>query len=72
MNNSIEIKGLNKFYGKKQALFDVDLSIRQGMFGLMGRNGAGKTSTIKAVVGIRGFAQGEIYINGKSIRKDPM
>ena len=42
MNNSIEIKGLNKFYGKKQALFDVNLSIQQGMFGLLGRNGAGK------------------------------
>ena len=43
MNNSIEIKGLNKFYGKKQALFDVNLSIQQGMFGLLGRNGAGKS-----------------------------
>lgn len=36
MNNSIEIKGLNKFYGKKQALCDVNLSIHQGMFGLLG------------------------------------
>ena len=49
MNNSIEIKGLNKFYGKKQALFDVNLSIQQGMFGLLGRNGAGKTTLMKTL-----------------------
>lgn len=43
MDNSIEIKELNKFYGrKKQALSNVSLTIGQGMFGLLGRNGAGK------------------------------
>ncbi len=40
VNNTIEIKNLNKFYGKKQALYDVNLSIQPGMFGLLGRNGA--------------------------------
>ena len=40
MDNCIEIKNLNKFYGKKQALYDVNLKIEQGMFGLLGRNGA--------------------------------
>ena len=40
MNNSIEIKNLNKFYGKKQALYFVYLSIHQGLFGLVGGNGA--------------------------------
>ncbi len=49
MNNSIEIKNLNKFYGKKQALYDVNLSIHQGMFGLLGRNGAGKTTLMKTL-----------------------
>ena len=46
MENCIEIKELNKFYGKKkQALSNVNLTIGQGMFGLLGRNGAGKTTT---------------------------
>ncbi len=36
MNHFIEIKNLNKFYGKKQALYDVNLSIHPGMFGLLG------------------------------------
>lgn len=40
MNNSIEIKNLNKFYGKKHALKNINLSINQGMFGLLGRKGA--------------------------------
>ena len=38
MNHSIEIKNLNKFYGRKQVLFNINLSIEQGMFGLLGRN----------------------------------
>ena len=47
MDNSIEIKELNKFYGrKKQALSNVNLTIEQGMFGLLGRNGAGKSSPL--------------------------
>ena len=40
MENCIEIRNLNKFYGKKQALSNVNLTIEQGMFGLLGRNGA--------------------------------
>ena len=40
MSTAIKIRGLNKFYGKKQALKDVNLTIRTGMFGLLGRNGA--------------------------------
>ena len=60
MNNSIEIKGLNKFYGKKQALFDVNLSIKQGMFGLLGRNGAGKTTLMKTLATLLQKKDGEI------------
>ena len=50
MDVSIEIHGLTKNYGKKQALSGVDLEIRQGMFGLLGPNGAGKTTDRKSVV----------------------
>lgn len=49
MKNSIVISDLNKFYGKKQALKDVNLTINQGMFGLLGRNGAGKTTLMKVL-----------------------
>ena len=75
MNNSIEIKGLNKFYGKKQALFDVNLSIHQGMFGLLGRNGAGKTTLMKTLATLLQKKDGEITVcgvpieNAKEIRK---
>ncbi len=76
MNNSIEIKGLNKFYGKKQALFDVNLSIHQGMFGLLGRNGAGKTTLMKTLATLlQKKKDGEITVcgvpieNAKEIRK---
>lgn len=49
MENSIEIKELNKFYGKKkQALSNVNLTIEQG-FGLLGRNDAGKTTLMKTL-----------------------
>ena len=44
MNDEIRIAHVDKFYGKKQALKDVSLVIPQGMFGLLGRNGAGKTT----------------------------
>ena len=40
MENEIRIMHVNKFYGKKHALKNVDLIIPQGMFGLLGRNGA--------------------------------
>ena len=44
MVNKIEISHVDKFYGRKKALKDVTLTINQGMFGLLGRNGAGKTT----------------------------
>ena len=75
MNNSIEIKNLNKFYGKKQALFDVNLSIQQGMFGLLGRNGAGKTTLMKTLATLLQKKDGEITVcgvpieNAKEIRR---
>ena len=47
-NNCIVISHVDKYYGKKQALKDVDLTIEQGMFGLLGRNGAGKTTLKQA------------------------
>lgn len=70
----LKIEHLTKTYPNgKKAVDDLSLSIREGdIYGFIGANGAGKTSTIKAVVGIHEFDQGEIYINGKSIRTAPL
>lgn len=70
----LEIKNLTKSYdGKKKAVNDLTLTINDGeIFGFIGPNGAGKTTTIKCCVGILGFDSGEILINGKSIKDDPI
>ena len=70
----LKIEHLTKIYPNgKKAVNDLSLTIQAGdIYGFIGANGAGKTSTIKAAVGIHEFDQGEIYINGKSIRKDPL
>lgn len=70
----LEIQHLTKIYpGGKKAVDDLSLNVRAGeICGFIGANGAGKTSAIKAVVGIHGFEQGEILIHGKSIRIHPL
>lgn len=68
MENCIEIKELNKFYGKKkQALSNVNLTIEQGMFGLLGRNGAGKTTLMKTLATLLKKQSGSISVCGISI-----
>lgn len=76
MENYIEIKELNKFYGKKkQALSNVNLTIEQGMFGLLGRNGAGKTTLMKTLATLLQKQSGSISVcgipieNAREIRK---
>lgn len=75
MDNTIEIQNLNKFYGRKQALCNVNLTIRQGMFGLLGRNGAGKTTLMRTLAALLQKRSGTITIckipieNEKEIRK---
>ncbi len=72
---NIKIQNLNKFYGKKQALSDINLTINQGMFGLLGRNGAGKTTLMKTLTTLLQKNSGSIEICGvpiedaKGIRK---
>jgi len=70
----LEIKNLSKTYsGGKLAVDDISLSIGSGeIFGFIGPNGAGKTTTIKCVVGILDFEKGEILVDGKSIKKQPI
>ncbi len=69
----IEIKNVTKRYGEKEALSNVSFTIDDGeIFAFIGRNGAGKTTLIKAITGIHDFDEGEILIDGKSIKKEPV
>ena len=67
MDNSIIIKNVDKFYGKKQALKDISLTIEQGMFGLLGRNGAGKTTLMKTLAALHSKQSGSITVCGTPI-----
>ncbi len=69
----IEIKGVSKKYGDKYALNKVSFDVKDGeIFAFIGHNGAGKTTLIKSICGIIDFDEGEILINGKSIKNDPL
>ena len=69
----LKIEHLTKAYGEKKAVDDLSLHINPGeIYGFIGHNGAGKTTTLKSVVGILQFDEGEITINGKSIRTAPL
>ena len=69
----LRIENLTKTFGSKKAVDDLSLHIERGqIYGFIGHNGAGKTTTLKSIVGIMEFDQGDIYIDGKSIKKDPL
>ena len=69
----IEIKNVTKKYGDNIALNNISFSVNSGeIFAFIGHNGAGKTTLIKSIVGIHDFDEGEILINGKSIKNDPV
>ena len=69
----LEINGLTKVYGTTKAVDGLTLHILPGeIYGFIGHNGAGKTTTLKSVAGILPFEEGEILINGRSIRTQPM
>lgn len=70
----LEIKNLTKIYGgTKTAVERLSLHVKAGdIYGFIGHNGAGKTTTIKCIVGICDFEQGEIWVDGKNIKKDSL
>ncbi len=69
----LRIEHLTKKYGEKVAVDDLSLEIKPGeVYGFIGHNGAGKTTTIKCCVGLLDFDNGEIYIDGVSIKDDLM
>lgn len=72
-NIMLKIEHLTKSYGEKKAVDDLSLHIAPGeIYGFIGHNGAGKTTTLKSVVGIQQFDQGEIFVGGVSMQKDPL
>ena len=69
----LNIEHLTKTYGEKVAVDDLSLHIRPGeIFGFIGHNGAGKSTTLKSAVGILNFDAGTITICGKNLQDDPV
>ena len=69
----IEIKNVTKKYGNKKAVDNVSFTVNDGdIFAFIGHNGAGKTTLIKSIVGIHDFDEGDILIDGMSIKEKPV
>ena len=69
----LEIRNLSKTYkGGKKAVSDLSLTVNAGdIFGFIGHNGAGKSTTIKSIAGVLDFEQGDILIDGHSVKREP-
>lgn len=69
----LRIENFTKAYGEKVAVDNISLHIVPGeIYGFIGHNGAGKTTTLKACCGILQFDKGDIFIDGQSIRANPL
>ncbi len=69
----LKIQNLTKKYGDKKAVDNLSLHIEKGeIYGFIGHNGAGKTTTIKSCCGILSFEEGDIFIDGMSIKEKPV
>ncbi|MBR3226103.1 MAG: ABC transporter ATP-binding protein [Atopobiaceae bacterium] len=73
-NAMLSIEHYSKSYGKgKKAADDVNLTVCSGdIYGFIGHNGAGKSTTIRAVVGVLDFSEGQILIDGHSVADEPV
>ncbi|MBJ8004560.1 MULTISPECIES: ABC transporter ATP-binding protein [Bacillus cereus group] len=70
----LEIINFSKTYkGGKKAVDHLNITVQPGdIFGFIGHNGAGKSTTIKSLVGVIDFEEGEIFVDGHSVKKDPI
>ena len=70
----LKIENFSKSYGgDKKAASNVNIEVESGdIYGFIGHNGAGKSTTIRATVGVLEFEEGEIYIDGHSVKSDPI
>lgn len=72
MHDMLEIRDINTYYGETQVLFDVSLSVEQGeVVSLVGRNGMGKTTTVKSILNLATVKSGTIEFNGDDITGQP-
>ena len=68
MSKLLELKSVKSWYGPSQALFDINLEVKQGeIVALLGRNGMGKSTTVKSICGLMSEFQGEINFNDTSL-----
>lgn len=69
----LKIINYTKTYGDKKAVNNLSLHIAPGeIYGFIGHNGAGKTTTLKAIAGILQFDEGDILVDGESVKKNPL
>lgn len=69
----LSIKDLHKSYGKKEVLKGINLKVYKGeVFGFIGKNGAGKSTTIDCIVGLKDFNSGEIVLAGHNVKENPL
>ncbi len=70
----LKIENYTKSYdGRRKAADNISLSVESGdLYAFIGHNGAGKSTTIRAIVGVLDFTEGDIYIDGHSVKKEPM
>ena len=64
---ALEVKGLDVYYGHSHALQGVDVTLQSGVFSVVGRNGMGKTTLCKAIMGLVPTSGGSIRIRGEEI-----
>ncbi|HAG44886.1 MAG TPA: ABC transporter ATP-binding protein, partial [Clostridium sp.] len=67
----VEVKNVYKSFGKKKIIKDLSFSVDRGeIYGFLGPNGSGKTTTIRMMVGLIGIDKGDIFIEGYDVKKD--
>jgi ABC-2 type transport system ATP-binding protein len=72
MANIIEVKRLTKKYGNFTAVDGISFEVRKGeIFGILGPNGAGKTTTLEMVEGLKSITDGEVFLDGNDVKKEP-
>ncbi|MCK1358562.1 ABC transporter permease [Bradyrhizobium sp. 199] len=68
---ALEVRGLDVYYGHSHALQGVDLTLEGGVFSVVGRNGMGKTTLCKAIMGLVGVSGGSIRVRGEDVTRRP-
>ncbi len=72
MSPALELRSVSAWYGRAQVLFDVNLSLAGGeVVALIGRNGAGKTSLLRAAMGLMPRVSGRVWLDGTDITREP-